>query len=222
MFATDNISLNVVPSPVWMLMQDALGSRNQISATGEVLMLPKNTNYSPNDIERELEKLYPSIYRMVSAMIWGSGLEPEDITQDVFLKAYRNASKFKNDSALSTWVYRIARNTVIDALRKKRFRNMITGFWSADSDEFVEPISPDSETDINDIREIQHIVRKSIADLAEPYRSIVVWREIEDLPYAQIAEITGESEGTLKSRLFYAKKKLRDILIAKGITYELQ
>lgn len=203
-------------------MQDALSSRNQTSATGEVLMLTKNTNYSPNDIERELEKLYPSIFRMVSAMIWGSGLEPEDITQDVFLKAYRNASKFKNDSALSTWVYRIARNTVIDALRKKRFRNLVTGFWSADADDFVEPISPDSETDINDIREIQRIVRKAIADLKEPYRSIVVWREIEDLPYAQIAEITGESEGTLKSRLFYAKKKLRDSLIAKGITYELQ
>jgi len=86
----------------------------------------------------------------------------------------------------------------------------------------VDMPHPDSEDADMDAREMQTMVREAIAALPEPYRSIVLWREIEELPYREISEITGESEGTLKSRLFYAKKKLRDALIAKGIDYETQ
>lgn len=203
-------------------MQNMHESHLKNSRSGEVLMSDKNRNYTPDDIERELEKLYPEIFRMVSAMIWGSGLDAEDITQDVFLKAYRKASGFNRDSALSTWVYRIAKNTVIDALRKKKIRSIITGFWSGDEETVLEPNIADTDENLLEQRELQQLVRKSIAELPEIYRTIIVMREIEELPYAQISEINGESEGTLKSRLFHAKKKLREILIAKGIHHEIE
>jgi RNA polymerase sigma factor (sigma-70 family) len=181
-----------------------------------------SSNYTPRDIEHELEALYPMVYRSVTAMTWGSGLDAEDITQDVFLKAYRSASKFNQDSSLSTWIYRITRNTVIDALRKKKLRSIFMGFWQDSEDGGYEPEQPDSNSDTYENQETINLVRLAIASLPEQYRTIIVWREIEDLPYSHIAEITGESEGTLKSRLFYAKKRLRDALIAKGLQYEIE
>lgn len=222
MFDSSNISLNAVPSTLWVYMHDMMSAENTKDGTSGNVMSTSDQNFTPGDIERELETLYPVVYRSVSAMIWGSGLDAEDLTQDVFLKAYRNASKFKMDSSLSTWVYRISRNTVIDALRKKKLRSMFMGFWNDPSDGGMEPVSPDSETDAFESRETQNLVRLAIASLPEQYRSIVVWREIEELPYSQISEITGESEGTLKSRLFYAKKRLREILIARGLHYEIE
>jgi RNA polymerase sigma-70 factor (ECF subfamily) len=178
-------------------------------------------SYSTNDIERELESHYDKVYRFVAGMTWGSGLDAEDLTQDVFVKAYRNVSGFNRDSSLSTWLYRIARNTVTDAMRKRSVRRAFGAIWPLNEDnEPMEIAQSESDDEQMDVREVQLIVRKAIAELEEPYRSLVIWRELEELPYREIAEITGESEGTLKSRLFYGKKKLREILLKKGVDYE--
>jgi len=219
MNAAANIPENALP---WILWGRAITPTPSNTATPAADMTASQS-YTPGDIERELETHYARVYRFVAGMTWGSGLDAEDLTQDVFLKAYRNASGFQRDSALSTWLYRIARNTVTDALRKRTVRRAFSAFWPMDQDQQqVDMPHPDSEDADMDAREMQTMVREAIAALPEPYRSIVLWREIEDLPYREISEITGESEGTLKSRLFYAKKKLRDALIAKGIDYETQ
>ncbi|MCC5926511.1 MAG: RNA polymerase sigma factor [Bacteroidetes bacterium] len=178
--------------------------------------------FTERDIERELESHYALVYRYVSGMTWGSGLDAEDLTQDVFLKAYRSADSFNRGSALSTWLYKIARNTVYDAMRKQKVRRFLGLLWPMNDEhepnDFAQSESDDEQMDV---REIQLIVRQAITELDEPYRSLVIWKELEELPYKQIAEITGEPEGTLKSRLFYARKKLRDILLKKGIHYEI-
>lgn len=204
----------------WALMSDG----NRESASPFFTQTVAATDMHPFDgqreLERELETLYPTVYRMVSAMVWGSGMDAEDLTQDVFLKAYRKADTFNGQSTLSTWLYRIARNTVIDAQRKRKFRNFFTGVRFESTEIPMDPPNPTTQYDEVETLEVQELVRKSIAQLPEPFRSVLIWREIEELPYAQICEITGESEGTLKSRLFHAKKKLKDILVAKGMNYE--
>lgn len=204
----------------WTLMSDG----NHESASPFYTQTVAATDMHPFDgqreLERELETLYPTVFRMVSAMVWGSGMDAEDLTQDVFLKAYRKADTFNGQSTLSTWLYRIARNTVIDAQRKRKFRNFFTGVRFESTEIPMDPPNPTSQYDEVETLEVQELVRKSIAQLPEPFRSVLIWREIEELPYAQICEITGESEGTLKSRLFHAKKKLKDILVAKGMNYE--
>lgn len=204
----------------WTLMSD--GNRESASPyfTKTVAVADMHPFDGQHELERELETLYPTVFRMVSAMVWGSGMDAEDLTQDVFLKAYRKADTFNGQSTLSTWLYRIARNTVIDAQRKRKFRNFFTGTRLESTEIPMDPPNPDAQYDEVETLEVQELVRKSIAQLPEPFRSVLIWREIEELPYAQICEITGESEGTLKSRLFHAKKKLKDILVAKGMNYE--
>lgn len=209
-----------IPLFGWTLMSDG----NRESASPIFAKTVAATDMHPFDgqreLERDLETLYPTVYRMVSAMVWGSGMDAEDLTQDVFLKAYRKADTFNGQSSLSTWLYRIARNTVIDAQRKRKFRNFFTGVRFESTETPMDPPNPTTQYDEVETLEVQELVRKSIAQLPEPFRSVLIWREIEELPYAQICEITGESEGTLKSRLFHAKKKLKDILVAKGMNYE--
>lgn len=187
--------------------------------------------YTPADIERELENTYPKIFRTVSAMVWGSDLDPEDLTQDVFLKAVKNVHTFNRNSELYTWLYRIALNTVIDAQRRRKIRRMFSLPLFADGDDTRDlhehsgkfasaDDNPGDNRDPAENRETAEIIRVAIAQLSEPWRSVLIWREIEELSYEQIARITGESEGTLKSRLFYAKKKLREHLEKKGIRHE--
>ena len=202
-------------------MSQLFPAQDNSSKIATTSMSQSGPNFTQSDVERELETHYPVVFSMVSAMVWGTGLDPEDLTQDVFLKAYRKADSFNQESLLSTWLYRIARNTVIDAQRKRKFRNFFTGFSINNDENGIEPANPESVHDEVESNEIVHVVRTSIASLPEPFKSIIVWREIEELPYAQISEITGESEGTLKSRLFHAKKKLKDILVSKGLNYDL-
>lgn len=168
-------------------------------------------------LDRELDTWYPKIFRMVSALTYGSGMDAEDLTQDVFLKAWRRSDTFHSDSNVGTWLYAIARNTVMDAYRKRKVRSLMGLFKQRDDGETVEPADPDSgrATDNDELREV---LRKTISRLDEPYRSILILREVEDLSYAEIADITGTPEGTLKSRLFHAKRILRDQLTQLGIT----
>ncbi len=165
----------------------------------------------------ELDTWYPKIFRMVSALTYGSGMDAEDLTQDVFLKAWRKSDTFHRDSHLGTWLYAIARNTVMDAYRKRKVRSLMGLFRQHEDGETLEPADPDAAR-ATDNDELRDVLRKTISRLEEPYRSILILREVEDLSYAEIADITGTPEGTLKSRLFHAKRILRDQLTQLGIT----
>ena len=167
--------------------------------------------------QHELDTWYPKIFRMVTVLTYGSGMDAEDITQDVFLKAWNKSDTFQRDSQMGTWLYSIARNTVMDAYRKRKVRSLMSFFKQYDDGETIEPVDPDAAR-ATDNDELRDILRKTITRLDEPYRSILILREVEDLSYAEIATITGTPEGTLKSRLFHAKRILRDQLTHLGIT----
>jgi len=155
---------------------------------------------------------YPAIYRHIAASTYGTGLDADDLTQDVFMKAWRKIDTFDGRSSMKTWLYAIARTTVLDALRRRKIRTVMSVFSERGAS--FEP-----EGDRGDgTAELRHHLRLAIASLPEAYRTVILWRDVDGLSYAEIAAIAGESEGTLRSRHFEARKRLRDHLTRNGIT----
>jgi RNA polymerase sigma-70 factor, ECF subfamily len=137
--------------------------------------------------------------------------EAEDLTQDAFVHVFRKLSAFRGDSALSTWLYRIAVNTVLMRFRKKTLRQV-----SLD-----EPCNQDArfirrEYGSKDGRLAGSIDRialtRAIGQLPEGYRTIFLLHEVEGYEHQEIAELLGCSVGNSKSQLHKAKLRIRELL----------
>lgn len=137
--------------------------------------------------------------------------EVEDIAQDVFLKVFRAIGQFDPSRArFTTWVYTFVRNHCYDVLKKRRIATV--SLSPTDRDE-----TPRDPADGRELRpqhgaeneELGAKIGEALAGLGEDQRMVFILREYEGLDYAEIAQVTGVSEGTVKSRLFRAKEALR-------------
>jgi RNA polymerase sigma-70 factor, ECF subfamily len=169
-------------------------------------------------LNRNLQEYYPKIFRSVAAFVYGSGLDPEDLTQETFLKAYHNLDGFRQHSSPYTWLYRIARNTCIDAIRKKKFRDRFRWMSPRNDDFQADYEFPDYHQDKPDVEQKEEIdlVRRAIAALETDYRSVIILRELQDLSYQEISEVLNVTESAVKSRLFKARQALRAELTRLG------
>ena len=160
------------------------------------------------------EKYTPFVYRTVFYDIKNKE-DAEDISQEVFIKAYKALSNFRSDSEFSTWIYRICKNTVYDYIRKfSREKSIpLSEMSSGDENDRIYDIPDDSgkydpeKTYIS--KETNEAVYEAIASLSEEHRSIVVMRDIEGYSYGEIANILSIEEGTVKSRLSRARNALK-------------
>ncbi len=138
-----------------------------------------------------------------------------DAAQEVFIKVYRNISLFRENSLLSTWIYRITSNVCNDILRKRqRSANTISINAALDDDGRTKEL-PDSAPlpeEFAEHNEAQRAVRKAISELSDEYREIITLCDIEDMSYDDIANVLNCPVGTVKSRLNRARKSLRKIL----------
>lgn len=138
--------------------------------------------------------------------------DAEDITQEVFIRAYQSLPAFRHDAAVDTWLYRIATNLVIDRFRReKRAPRWVA--VDAETDEAVRELpSPDRGGDPQataQLSELQRQVQKAVHSLPPKLRAVVVLHDMEGLPYEAVAETVGCPVGTVKSRLFNARALLR-------------
>lgn len=151
--------------------------------------------------------VYNYCYRMS-----GDLHDAEDLTQEVFLKAYRGLANFKGKSKFSTWIYRIAYNTCIDRHRKKKSADTNMVFID-DEDEYRQLVSdnhiPEDELLI---KEKQEIVQKCIESLRPEYRSVIILRDIQNYTYAEIAAMLDMPLGTVKSYISRGRSALRESL----------
>jgi RNA polymerase sigma-70 factor (ECF subfamily) len=134
-----------------------------------------------------------------------------EVAQETFFRAYRKINSFQGGSSFYTWLYRIAVNMAIDAQRRQSrnpvdFRESMDGIMEAQNEVARDPFS-----DVHD-RELRENLVKAINELTPEHKAVIVLRTIEGLSYKDIGEILGCSEGTVMSRLHYARKKLQDKL----------
>jgi RNA polymerase sigma-70 factor (ECF subfamily) len=130
--------------------------------------------------------------------------DASDAAQDAIIKIFINIAKFRFNSAFSTWVYRIVVNTCVDLLRKKK--NIVTL-------EAYEAKSPYANPDEDVISaEFMAGLKQAVADLPIDFKNVLILKDLEHKKYEEIAKILDISEGTVKSRLFRAREKLKKLM----------
>ena len=165
----------------------------------------------------ELVELYENrVFRLVFRML-GRREEAEDMAQEVFVQVFKAIGTFRGDSKLSTWVYRIAVN-----LCKNRLKYL--GRRHSGVEEELEPIADRAPLTMGtgvttgDISrpdqmvegyQLERIVHEAIAELDPDFREVLILRDVEDLTYDELCEITGLPDGTVKSRLHRARAMLK-------------
>lgn len=128
-----------------------------------------------------------------------------DVTQNVFLKAWKGIERFRGDSKMSTWLFRIAHNEAITFLNKK---NKLMGI---SMDDIEHGLHAQLEADVHyDGDEIQAALQVAIASLPEKQKAVFIFRYYENLPYSEIAEATGTSMGALNASYHHAAKKIEE------------
>jgi RNA polymerase sigma-70 factor (ECF subfamily) len=138
----------------------------------------------------------------------GNSEDAADLTQEVFVKAYRSLPKFRGTSAFSTWLYRIAVNACLSfkASRKNRVEE-----WDEDHDIAAE--GPSAEESLDAALNAE-TVRAALDTLPEKQRVTVIMKVLEERTHAEVAEILGSNVGTVKANLFFAIRNLRKQLAA--------
>ena len=156
-------------------------------------------------------RLYGLIYNMTS-----NHEDTNDMLQDVFAKAYRAIKGFRGKSSFYTWIHTIAVNMTLNFL-KKRGRRYHLSLDDVDASiqndkEFIELTSTTSPVREADLSELQRRLNEAMMKLSDEHRAVVTMFHIQGMPHAEISKILGVSEGTVRSRLFYANRQLQNYL----------
>lgn len=158
------------------------------------------------------------VYHIVLRMM-GEGESVEDISQEVFLKVYRHLPQFDEKSAFSTWIYRIAVNTCIDEMRKRKGKQVysLEAEIEADDNSYQRQFADGGETPEQSIlrQELRQEVLSAMEELSPEHKAVVVLRDIQGFSYDEIAEMTGTTLGTVKSRLSRGRLHLKEQILKK-------
>ena len=164
---------------------------------------PETRNYGFNMLVRAYQQ---RVYWLVRKMVIDHD-DADDLTQEVFIKVHRAIDSFREDSQLFTWIYRIATNECLSYLNKKKRR-----FFLPIEDVGQQLTSKlDSSAHISG-DEIQKKLQKALLKLPDKQRLVFNLKYFEEMPYEQMAEVTGTSVGALKASFHHAVKKIEEFL----------
>jgi RNA polymerase sigma-70 factor (ECF subfamily) len=158
---------------------------------------------------------HASVYSVVYGML-GDSADAADVTQDVFLKAYRGIRGFRQGSSLKTWLYRIG---VREALNHRRWtwrHRRQQSSIDAETEDGLKAINllDDGPSPFEQMAagEIQAVVHKALGEVPKVFRSAVILRDLEGLSYEEVAEVLEVSVGTVKSRILRGRAALREAI----------
>jgi RNA polymerase sigma-70 factor, ECF subfamily len=150
------------------------------------------------------------VYRFVLRLV-GNPTTAEDLISDVFLDVWRQADKFEGRSAVSTWMLAIARFKALSALRKRPDEEL-----DEETAETIEDASDNPEVALEK-KDKSAVLRQCLEKLSLEHREIVDLVYYHEKSVEEVAEIVGIPENTVKTRLFYTRKKLAELLQAAGV-----
>ena len=151
------------------------------------------------------------IYQMIYYRT-NSKMDAEDITQDVFLQAFKNIRRLKSSAVFRSWLFRIAVNRVRDFYRKKKFKSLF-GFVSVDQDSFQETEELAMEPDATKNLERQDFwrqIEQMLTSLSRMEREVFLLRFFDQLSIKEMCTAMGKNESTVKTHLYRALRKVKD------------
>jgi RNA polymerase sigma-70 factor, ECF subfamily len=175
--------------------------------------LPHNTQSYERLVQRHMNHVYHTVYRVVA-----NPEDAEEITQDVFLKVYNHMKKFEQQSSFSTWLYRIATNSALDALDKRKRRTGKRAFvkgqtdekQAEESDQTFPEAGPEEKTVQKELREcINRVFKKLEREQAE----VLVMHDLDDLSYDEISHILGTGLSAVKMRIHRARLAFQHVFL---------
>lgn len=162
-----------------------------------------------------VEKYKRLVYR-VAIQITKNHEDANDVMQDTFLKVHESIHGFRNESAFETWLYRIVVNHATNVVKRRERRRESPLSVASETDirqEFKRKVDLANNPHLNaEKKELQKWVTEAVNSLPLKHRTVVLLHEFEGLTHAEIASVLNCSEGTVRSRLHYARKKLRAFL----------
>ena len=184
----------------------------------EAAIVRKVLGGDANAFETLVLEYEKNVYNIALRMT-GNSEDAADMTQEAFIKAYNSLQSFRGDSKFSVWLYRIVSNVCLDFLRSKNRRPTVS--LSVEDDD-----GEDAQLDVADESQSPELlldrkltcdsVRRGLDSLPPDYRQILLLREIQGLSYDEIAQALSLEVGTVKSRIFRARKRLCTFLIDDG------
>ena len=167
-----------------------------------------NTRAFDDLVVKYSPKLYGMVYHMTA-----NKEDTHDLLQDIFAKAYRSLKRFRGKSTFYTWIYSISTNMTLNFLKKRKRRsalsldNVDSGIQNNDAMvDLGHASNPRHQSNVN---ELQKKMNEALQALSEDHRAVVTMFDIQGVPHAEISRILGVTEGTVRSRLFYAHKQLQ-------------
>jgi RNA polymerase sigma factor (sigma-70 family) len=164
-----------------------------------------------NLVVKYTPRLYGLVYNMTS-----NHEDTNDLLQDVFSKAYKSIRGFRGKSSFYTWIHSIAVNMTLNFLKKRgrRFQMSLDDVDASiqNDKEFIEQTSTSTPVREVDLTELQRRLNEAMQKLSDEHRAVVTMFHIQGMPHAEISKILNVSEGTVRSRLFYANRQLQNYL----------
>ena len=163
-------------------------------------------------ILRYRQRLYAVIYNMTM-----NAEDAADLTHETFVKAFRSLAKFSEKSSFYTWLYRIGVNLTLTHLKRRKIRKFFSFDQASEDGGMSKDLDAVSSTTATSVKkalnnELHEKLNEALSKLSDKHRTIVVLFEIDGLGHKEIAKIMKCTEGTVRSRLFYAKQQLQSYL----------
>ena len=176
----------------------------------EILLISRARGGDREAFGALVEQYRDNVYRLAYRMC-GNAYDADEAAQEAFVAAWRALPNFRGDAKFSTWLYRLTTNAAIDVMRREK-RHQTVG----DGEMVDVADDADSPQETVERTEQQEAVQKALSTLSEEYREVLLLRYMEELDYAEIAEVLQLPSGTVKSRINRAKAALKAALLKSG------